>query len=116
MSGEHLRTPIRRDIAVVFRDRDHVPARLGRTGQPQLVRPATRESEPRHVTGCARVEPAGRAVGDDDLDLVGSRLRHDPVEAPTHLGPRLRAGHDDRQAHRSILAAGALRLLRSAAS
>jgi hypothetical protein len=105
VSVEHLLAPIRGDVAVVLGDRDHVAARLGQTGQTQLVRSPTREPEPTHPLCGLCVEPGGRAVGDDELDVAGSHLGHEPLEASAHLRPRLGTGHDDRQAHRGILAA-----------
>ncbi len=104
VSVQHLLAPIRGDVAVILRDGDHVTACLGHTQQPELVRSPIREPEPSHPLCSLCVEATGRAVGDDQLDLARSHLRREPLEASAHLGPRLRAGHDHRQAHRGILA------------
>jgi len=104
MRRDYLLAPIRRDVAVILCDRDDVAARRGQAEQPQLVRSPSWTTEPRHPLRRRRVEAARGAVGDDDLDVVRARLRHEPIQTCAHFGPWLRARDNDRQAHRGILA------------
>jgi hypothetical protein len=60
--GQHLLTPVGRDIAVVFGERNHVTTRLGQGEQPQLVRTSVGEPKPGHVLRGGRIEPTHRCV------------------------------------------------------